>query len=320
MASTSAVKALKPITPRPVAPALAGRVLSAVEAEHSANTLSAYRSAWAAWSVWADAHGVDPLPAAPGMVAAYLTERAEHRGLATVRLAAAAVAAAHRAQGYDNPVAHQLVRATLKGLSRQAAAAGTSQAKQAGALTDAALAAIRASACIPRRHKNGRIESDDYARARGLVDIALVQTMADAGLRRSEAAALAWRDVERQHDRTGRLLIRRSKTDQEGAGTVVAITARAMHDLTAIRGDAEEDAPVFGLSKAQIHRRIRAAARAAGLGDDFGGHSGRVGLARRMVANGAPMPLVMQQGRWAAVDMVARYTRGEAAGKALKYL
>lgn len=312
--------AVELVTSGPVAPALAGRVLSAVEAEHSVNTLAAYRSAWSAWTVWADAHGVDPLPAAPGMLAAYLTERAESRSMATVRLAAAAVAAAHRAQGHDNPVAHQVVRATLKGLSRQAAEAGKSQAKQAGALTDEALAAIRASACDPRCHKNGRIESDDYARARGLVDIALCQTMADAGLRRSEAAALVWRDVVREWDGSGRLLIRRSKTDQEGGGAVVAITRRAMKDLDVIRGDANDDTPVFALSRAQIHRRIRAAARAAGLGDDFGGHSGRVGLARRMVGNGAPMPLVMQQGRWAAVDMVARYTRGESAGKVLKYL
>ena len=58
----------------------------------------------------------------------------------------------------------------------------------------------------------------------------------------------------------------------------------------------------------------------AGGGDGFGGHSGRIGLARRMVAKEAPMPVVMQQGRWADVKMVARYTRGESAGTALKYL
>ena len=65
---------------------------------------------------------------------------------------------------------------------------------------------------------------------------------------------------------------------------------------------------------------MRAAARAAGLGDRFSGHSGRVGMARRTVAAVAPNAAVQRQGRWKHRDMVARYTRGEAAGKALKLL
>ena len=37
-----------------------------------------------------------------------------------------------------------------------------------------------------------------------------------------------------------------------------------------------------------LANRVRAAAKAAGLGDGFSGHSGRIGMARRMVAAGAP--------------------------------
>ena len=59
---------------------------------------------------------------------------------------------------------------------------------------------------------------------------------------------------------------------------------------------------------------------AAGLGEDFSGHSGRIGMARRMVAARAPNAAVQRQGRWKHGDMVARYTRGEAAGEALKWL
>ena len=66
-----------------------------------------------------------------------------------------------------------------------------------------------------------------------------------------------------------------------------------------------------------LANRIRAAARAAGLGEDFSGHSG---MARRMVAAGAPTAAVQHQRRWKHGDMVALYTRGEAAGKALKWL
>ena len=299
----------------PTTPALAARVASAIESEHSANTLRAYTSAWRAWQAWADEHGVDTLPASPAFVTAYLTERAEKHTMPTVRMAAAAIAAAHRSGNHDNPVAHPAVRAALKGLGRQAAEAGKTQAKQAGALTDDALAAIRANACKPRRR-----ETPARARARGLLDIALCQVMSDAGLRRSEAAALVWADVQREKDGSGRLAIRKSKTDSQGEGWVVGITKRAMKDLDAIRGVAANDTPVFGLSESALHRRIKAAASSAGLGDSFGGHSGRVGMARRMTQKGAPVQVVMQQGRWASARMVARYTRGESAAAALKYL
>ena len=52
----------------------------------------------------------------------------------------------------------------------------------------------------------------------------------------------------------------------------------------------DTDEKVFGLSESQIARRIKAIARAAGLADweFFSGHSGRVGMARRMAQNGAP--------------------------------
>ncbi len=309
---------LAPTTALP--PAHAARVFAALGQRYSANTLRTYRAAWRAWQEWADRNDADPLPAEPAAVAAYLSERAETRSMATVRMGAAAIAEAHRQIGSTNPVASTLVRNTLQGLGRQAAQSGRAGQRQAGALTDDALKAIRATACKPRVGRGGHMETAETARRRGLVDIALCQTMADGGLRRSEAAALTWARVDRERDGSGRLSILHSKTDAEGRGAVVAVTKRAMRDLAAIRGDAPDAAPVFGLAERPIHDRIRAAAIQAGLGDGFGGHSGRVGLARRMTQNGAPMQAVMLQGRWMTPGMVGRYTRNEAAGAALRYL
>ena len=85
-------------------------------------------------------------------------------------------------------------------------------------------------------------------------------------------------------------------------------------------GGAEPEASVFALTGEALANRVRAAARAADLGDGFSGHSGRIGMARRMVAAGAPNAAVQRQGRWKHGDIVARYTRGEAAGEALKWL
>ena len=48
--------------------------------------------------------------------------------------------------------------------------------------------------------------------------------LSDGGLRRSEAAALTWGDVQRWDDGSGRITVVRSKTGVEVQGTVVAAT------------------------------------------------------------------------------------------------
>ena len=120
-------------------------------------------------------------------------------------------------------------------------------------------------------------------------------------------------------DGTARLTIQKGKNQVEPQ--TVAVTAATARALREIRPeDADPSAPGFGLTGEALANRVRAAARAAGLGDGFSGHSGRIGMARRMVAAGAPNAAVRRQGRWKHGDMVARYTRGEVAGEALKCL
>ena len=87
-----------------------------------------------------------------------------------------------------------------------------------------------------------------------------------------------------------------------------------------IRNAAADDDKVFGMSESTVARRVKAAAAAAGLGNAFSGHSGRVGLAQRMTAAGAPAQAVMVQGRWKNAATVARYTKSIQAGAALQWL
>jgi hypothetical protein len=77
----------------------------------------------------------------------------------------------------------------------------------------------------------------------------------------------------------------------------------------------DPEARVIGLSASQIGRRVKAAARAAGLGDGFTGHSGRVGMAQDLAAAGAELPELMTAGRWKSSAMPARYTARQAAGR-----
>ena len=131
------------------------------------------------------------------------------------------------------------------------------------------------------------MESAAVAQARAAVDLAILGVLADGGLRRSEAAALTWTDG------TARLTVQKGKNQPEPA--TVALTeapARALRDLQP--DDAGPATPVFGLTGEALANRVRAAARAAGLGDGFTGHSGRIGMARRMVAAGAPNAAVQR--------------------------
>ena len=146
--------------------------------------------------------------------------------------------------------------------------------------------------------------------------MALVRTLWDALLRRSEAAVLTWGDIEREEDGSGRLTVRRAKTDQEGAGAVLYLSAATMEALDAIRpGDAAPETPVFGLAPDTIGRRVKAACQAAGLPDGYSGHSARVGTAQALVRAGASLPEVMQAGRWQGPAMVSRYAAKELAGR-----
>ena len=245
--------------------------------------------------------GLTPLPADPLTVARYLAARAgSGASIATLRLATSAITKAHEWAKQESPCRDQGVRASLKGWGRRLA----KPQRQAGALTADVLAVIRLTAPKPRARGRG-VETSEQAAERARFDLALVAVLSDGGLRRSETAALTWGDVQRWNDGSGRITVIRSKTDAEAQGARVAITP-----ATGVGGDAK----VFGLSESQIARRVKVIARAAGLADweFFSGHSGRVGMARRMAQNGAPTHEIERQGRWKqGGGMVGRYTRGE---------
>ena len=290
------------------------RVRQALSAALAPSTRRAYLGHWQAFAAWAAARGYAALPAAPRAVAAHLAQLADSASAATLRVRRAAIGAAHRAMGHPDPAASELVKRALGGLVRQL---GSAQA-QAAPLDAAALGAIRATACLPRTggQLRRRRESDEAARRRGLADIALCSVMRDALLRREEAASLAWGDVAEEADGSGRLAVRRAKNDQEANGTLLYLGPQAMRDLAAIRPQGADPAGrVFRLSGSQVSRRIAAAARAAGLGEGFSGHSPRIGMAQDLAASGAGLPELMQAGRWKSSAMPALYIRSQTAGR-----
>ena len=277
-----------------------------------------YASAWRGFEAWTQARGALAMPASRALVSAYLAHLTEERRLsvATVKLHKAALAAVHKAHGHDDPTDNEAVRQIMKGIAR---AHGRPQ-KQAKPLTAEALAAVKATA-RGRRPLGGpgnRQESTERASWRGLVDLALLATLRDGLLRRSEAAALTWGDIEFRDDGAALITLRRSKTDQEAEGVVLYVGREAAQALLAIRPAQElldPGASVFGMTTRHIGNRVRAAAQAAGLGEGYTGHSGRVGMAQDLVKSGVELPALMTAGRWKSSKMPARYTERQPADR-----
>ena len=306
--------------PRELTPSIeqAERIAEAVAARRAPNTQRAYASQWRGFERYCAAHDAPALPAAPLTVAAYLSDRAA-AGLSasSINAAVASIAAQHREANAQDPTTDERVRAVRAGLARQLAR----RPKQAAPITDAGMRRIRKTAKQPRplprrRTKRGArvYESRAAAERRGAVDIALLAVMRDALLRRSEAAALRWRDIERADDGSGRVYIAQSKTDQTAQGHTAYVGQPTMQALDEIHPDPpDDDAPVFGLSASQIGRRIAAAASAAGI-DGATGHSARVGMTIDLARRDAGVVELQTVGRWNSPTMPARYAAAELAG------
>ena len=294
----------------------ARRLEEALESSQAPATLERYRRSYQAFADWCEGRGEAPLPAPPELVSAYIAERAE-QGYRKATLGAdrAGISDAHRRAQLPDPTANDGFRRVMRGLARRDGRPQT----QARGMTAEALAAIRATACAPRPigGRSPRYESVKAAQRRGLVDVATCALIRDGLLRRSEAAALTWADLSIEDDGTGRIAIRRSKTDQEAEGAVLFVGVQTVKDLLAIRPEAgvAPAALVLGMSSGNLGKRVRAAAIHAGLGDGFTGHSGRVGMAQDLARGGADLPQLMQAGRWTSATMPAHYTAKEFAGR-----
>ena len=292
--------------------ALADEARAHLENSKAKNTRRAYASDWADFTDWCRIHGLDPLPAAPQTVALYLTDCARGLKTSTLQRRLSTISEAHRAAGHaDSPTRHPAVRAVWQGIRREKGVAARGKAP-----------ALTADLRLMVDHL-----SDDNpllaARDRCLLLLGFAGAM-----RRSELVGLDAGDVLETGDGLV-VTIRRSKTDQEGAGRKVGIPYGSTPRTCPVRAHRAwreasgiADGPLYravdrhgNLSPprltAQVVARVvkRALAAAGRDAGEFAGHSLRAGLATQAAMNGVSERAIQDQTGHKSLPVLRRYIR-----------
>jgi site-specific recombinase XerD len=280
-----------------------------IRVSKSENTLRGYRTDWREFCGWCESQVTAPLPASPETVAAYIAECAGRLKVGSIQRRINAIAEAHKAIGLESPTHHAMVTNTMKGIRRTK---GTAPAQKAPALTDDIRAMVDAAG-------DGMI---------GARDRALVLAGFAGAFRRSELVALDVEDCAFGKDGLT-ITLRRSKTDQDGAGRKIGIPYGANPETCPVRvlqswmdqagitsGPLLRSISRHGrvqpgrLSGVDVARVVKKLAERAGLdAAKYAAHSLRAGHATSAAIAGASERSIMNQTGHRSVQMVRRYIR-----------
>ena len=265
----------------------------------SENTLRNYRFWSKEIEAWLGGRSLDD-----GLLAEYITGlHAQGKSPATISQAVAAVRWQAKNAGIE--IVGEVTTRTLAGIRREGKDRGRGQVE---GLTWADVERVCAFAEMDKS-------------IAGLRDSALIRLMSDCLLRVSEAVAV---DVEDLKDKT--LIVKSSKTDQEGVGETLYVTSDTRRVINRYRAKAGieggalfrrvvrgDHVQVGGLTARSARRLITYWAELAGVEGFISGHSLRVGSAVSLAQAGASVVDMQVAGRWKSSTMPAHYAKAELA-------
>lgn len=278
--------------------------LERLQGAYAENTLRAYRADFTAFIAWCSTVGQSALPATPDTIAAFIFADAATAQSATVRRRLAAIGRVHRLNRMPDPTKSEDALLAMRRMHRQK---GRRQ-QQALGLTRDVLQQLLA------------VTGDDN---KGLRDRVLLRLGYDTMRRRSELVHLHIDDLACKPDGTGSILLRFSKTDQEGEGKIIPLSRDTILAcrvwLDRVR---QSSGPILRkvsrcgsigpqLDAGSVPRLYKTLARRAGLPCEFiaglSGHSARVGAAQDMLLQGKSLVQIMHRGGWKKPETVMRY-------------
>ena len=316
VSTAPSLPAIVPALEAPVLPELLAAEVDAAReyaaASRSAATRRAYLSDWVIFTAWCDARGIEALPANPAAVATFLASEAEAGVKAsTISRRLAAIGYMHKGHGHNPPqlsVGAQAIRDVLAGIRRTHGVRKTRK---------------RAADADMLRDMLHSIEGDE---PRAVRDRALLALGMAGAFRRSELVALQLGDVAMVPEGI-RILIGKSKTDQEGEGVEIAIPEgsrikpkQLLLEWVTLAGFS--DGPVFRkltpqgritakpMSDRGVALVVKARAEAAGYDPhQVAGHSLRAGFLTEAARRGANIFKMREQSRHRSLEVLSDYVR-----------
>jgi site-specific recombinase XerD len=263
----------------------------------SNNTLRAYQSDFRDFSLFCTKSGFSSMPTDPKIVALYLTHLSKSAKFSTLKRRIASISVLHKLKGHYLDTKHPIIMENLHGIKRTLGS--RQKAKKPILINDLKII----------------IKAIDKEKIR---DKALILIGFAGGFRRSELVNIYYEDIEFVREGV-KLLVKRSKTDQSGEGSIKAIPyfnnqefcpVIALKNYIKNKFSNMKEGKVFDISDKSVALIIKKYAQKAGLeASKYAGHSLRSGFATTAAEFGAEERNIMAMTGHKTTQMVRRYIR-----------
>ena len=262
------------------------------------NTVKAYESDFKDFTLFCIKNGLISLPTEPKVLSIYLTYLSKRCKFSTLKRRIASIKVVHKIKGHYLDSKHPLIIENLLGIKR---INGSHQKSKKPIL-------INDLKCIINAIDEENIE---YKKIRNK---SLILLGFAGGFRRSELVNIEYSDLEFVNEGL-KILIRRSKTDQLGEGSVKAIPYFSNNEYCPVSKLQDwinykniNNGKIFDISDKSVSLIIKRYALIAGLeANKYGGHSLRSGFATSTAEAGAEERNIMAMTGHKTTQMVRRY-------------
>ena len=263
------------------------------------NTLRAYQSDFSDFSNFCTKNGFSFMPTQPKIIALYITHLSKSCKFSTLKRRIASISVIHKLKGHYLDTKHPIIMENLHGIKRTLGS--RQKAKKPILINDLKLI----------------IKAIDQDKIR---DKALILVGFAGGFRRSELVNIYFQDIDFVPEGV-KILIRRSKTDQSGEGSIKAIPYFENQEFCPVialknylnkkfsnSDKSQKDVKIFEISDKSVALIIKRYAEKAGLDSSkYAGHSLRSGFATTAAEFGAEERNIMAMTGHKTTQMVRRY-------------
>ena len=263
------------------------------------NTLRAYQSDFSDFSIFCTKNGFSFMPTQPKIIALYITHLSKSCKFSTLKRRIASISVIHKLKGHYLDTKHPIIMENLLGIKRTLGS--RQKAKKPILINDLKLII--------------KVIDEDKIRDKALILLGFA-----GGFRRSELVNVYFQDIDFVPEGV-KILIRRSKTDQSGEGSIKAIPYFENQEFCPVialknylnkkfsnSDKSQKDVKIFEISDKSVALIIKRYAEKAGLDSSkYAGHSLRSGFATTAAEFGAEERNIMAMTGHKTTQMVRRY-------------